>query len=83
MTFSSVKEFQVVQKKTDEIIIKIVLNKKNEFTKINSEELKKIITKKSGKINIKIEIVDKIERTNIGKWKFIVNELGRNGLCES
>jgi len=37
--------------------------------------MKKIILNRSREMDITVEMVDEIEATGAGKWKFIVNEI--------
>ena len=38
------------------------------------KRMKKIILNRTGKMNIIVEMVDEIEATRAGKWKFTVRE---------
>ena len=37
--------------------------------------MKKIILNRTGKMNVIVEMVDEVERTRAGKWKFIAREM--------
>ena len=75
MRFSWVKEFQVVQRKINELTIKIVPDDARNINDSDLNKLKEIILNRTGEMDITIEIVDEIERTKAGKWKFIINEV--------
>ncbi len=70
-----IKEYQVVQEKLDKINIKIVLEK--DFDDKQLDKIKEIIETKSKGWNVEFEFVDEIKRTTAGKYKFIINELGK------
>jgi phenylacetate-CoA ligase len=70
---NGVKEFQIVQNKLDTLIIKMVLEEN--FDEKQLETISELIKNKSAEWEVKYEYVDKIERTNSGKYKFIINEL--------
>jgi len=70
--FSWVKQFQIIQNKIDEVIVKIVPDSKDKINERDLDRLKKIILNRAGDMDIIIEMVDKIETTKAGKWKFIV-----------
>lgn len=71
---NGVKEFQIVQKKLDLIVIKIVSD--CDFDENQLYYIKKMIYNKSEAINVEFKFVDMIERTKAGKYKFVVSELG-------
>jgi phenylacetate-CoA ligase len=68
-----IKEYQVIQKKIDEIEIKIVPD--DTFNEKNLNIIKQIILEKSKVWNIKFRLVDEIKRTNAGKYKFIISNV--------
>jgi phenylacetate-CoA ligase len=68
-----VTEFQIIQTKIDKIIIKIV--PKDGFDEKQLDMIREIINRKSNQWSIEFRFVDKIERTNAGKYKFIISEL--------
>jgi phenylacetate-CoA ligase len=70
-----VKEFQVVQEKLDKIVIKIV--PEEDFDEKQLDKIREIVRKRSEGWNIKFKFVDEIERTGAGKYKFIINEMGK------
>lgn len=68
-----IKEYQVVQEKLDKIVIKIVPEK--EFEDKQLELIRKEIRKKSKGWKVEFEIVENIQRTASGKYKYITNLL--------
>jgi len=66
-------EFQVVQKKIDYIVINIVC--KSGFNTNILDPVKDIIQKRSEGWNVEFKVVDNINRTKAGKYKFIISEL--------
>ncbi len=71
--YKGIREFQVVQDKLDKLIIKIVPEK--EFDEKQLESIRKEIMKKSKSWTIEFKYADKIERTDAGKYKFIINKI--------
>lgn len=72
--FDWIKQFQIVQRKVDEVIVKIVPESEAMVNESDLEKLKKIILNRAGRINLIVEIVNTIETTKAGKWKFIVRK---------
>jgi phenylacetate-CoA ligase len=68
-----IKEFQIVQNKLDNIIIKIV--PEDWFNKKQLEYISKSVSKRSSKWNIEFKFVDRIDKTKSGKYKFVINEM--------
>ena len=68
-----IKEYQIVQETIHEINIKIV--KEVGFNEEKLELIKKNILSKSPNWRITFNFVDKIMRTDAGKFKFIINKL--------
>jgi len=68
-----VKEFQVIQRNSDRLIIRIVPDEN--FDKKQLEVIKEIIRKRSELWQIDFEFPDKIERTRAGKYKFVIKEI--------
>ena len=68
-----IKEYQVVQEKLDKIIIKIVPNEN--FDKMQLDKILESIRTKSKGWNVELKLVDKIERTGAGKYKFVINNV--------
>jgi len=70
---SGIKEYQVVQEKIDKVTVKIV--PEENFEEKQLEKLGDILKKKSENWNIEFEIVEKNERTGVGKYRFIANKI--------
>jgi len=75
MPFEWVKEFQIVQKRRDELIINIIPLSKEKINTISLNLLKKIILNRTGKMKLLINITNYIKPTKSGKWQFIVNKI--------
>ncbi|MEA2015178.1 MAG: phenylacetate--CoA ligase family protein [Actinomycetota bacterium] len=73
--FNWVKQFQIIQNRVDEVIVKIVPDSKDKINGRDLDRLKEIIFNRAGDMNIIIEMVNEIETTKAGKWKFIVREV--------
>jgi len=67
-----VKEFQVVQDRLDTIVIKIV--PEEDFDERQLGKIRETIKKRSEKWDIEFEFVDEIERTEAGKYRFIISK---------
>lgn len=72
---NGVVEFQVIQKSLENIVIKIVADEN--FDEKQLDIIRSIIKNKSEKWGIEFKFVDQIERTKAGKYKFIINEVGK------
>jgi len=68
-----IREYQVIQKDLDSILIKIVAEE--DFDAGLLKKIEDIVRKKSEGWNLAFEFVDKIDRTKSGKLKFIINEM--------
>lgn len=68
-----VKEYQVIQKQLDEIVMKLVVDESFDEGQLN--KIKEIVREKSNSWKLKFKFVDQIERTKAGKYKFIISEL--------
>jgi phenylacetate-CoA ligase len=68
-----IKEYQVVQTAINQIDIKIILEEG--LKEIQFEKIKEIIIKKSPGWVINFIIVEKIDKSNSGKYKFIINNI--------
>lgn len=68
-----VKEFQVIQEALDRIIIKIV--QEEDFDKKQLGKIREIVKERSEGWNIEFKLVDVIDRTKGGKYKYIINEI--------
>lgn len=75
-----IKEYQVVQNKLDNIIIKIV--PEDGFDNTQLDLIRETIRKKSRGWIVEFKFVDLIERTKAGKYKFVINELNKNEICK-
>lgn len=72
---SGVKEFQVVQDSPERIIIKII--PEDGFDERETNKIKSYIKRRSEGWNVEFRLVDEIERTSAGKYKFVINEMVR------
>jgi phenylacetate-CoA ligase len=72
---SSVKEFQVVQVSLKDILV--ILVPEEDFDERQLNIIESIIHSKSHDWNVEFKFVDSIEKTNSGKYKFIVSELNK------
>jgi phenylacetate-CoA ligase len=70
-----IKEFQVVQEHLNKLTIKII--PEADFDEKNLNTIKWYINKKSTEWNVDFKIVNEIERTKAGKYKFIISELDK------
>lgn len=68
-----VKEYQVVQKTSKNIEIKMVIE--DDFDEEQLDRIREIVAKRSPDWDIEFKHVDAIERTGAGKYKFIINEV--------
>lgn len=68
-----VKEFQVVQKKVNHLIIYIVPDEN--FYEKNLEYVRSVISSRSKGWELEFQLVDMIDRSKSGKYKFIINEV--------
>lgn len=73
-TWDYLSVYQIVQNKVGEIVLKVV-PKSNFNQGIKELILKKQIDRWGGFFNITLEVVEKINRTGIGKHRLIVNNL--------
>lgn len=67
------KQFQIVQN-ANSLIIRILPDDQDRVEPKDLDKLKNIILNRTGPMRIRSEIVDKIETTTSGKWKFIAVE---------
>jgi len=75
-----VTEFQVIQNKIEEITINIVPS--DGFDEAQLNMLLRLIKARSKGWNVNIKLVDRIQRTEAGKYKFVINNmLKRSGGC--
>jgi phenylacetate-CoA ligase len=66
-------EYQVIQEKIDKIVIKIV--PEDDFDENQLDTIREIIRRRSEGWNIEFKLVDRIERTGAGKYKFIISKV--------
>ncbi|WP_233084533.1 phenylacetate--CoA ligase family protein [Methanococcoides orientis] len=67
------REYQVIQTTLEKLVIKIVPH--HNFDKKQLDIITSFIHNKSPFWNVEFEIVDSIERTKAGKYKFVISEL--------
>jgi len=72
----SVKEFQVIQKEINKLIVNIV--PENSFQDDDLNFIKAVIRSKSKKWEVEVNFVDTIDRSKAGKYKFVINEMENN-----
>jgi phenylacetate-CoA ligase len=72
----NIKEYQIVQEKLEKIVIKIVPEGNFDITQFDM--IREAIRKKSTGWIVEFKLVDSIDRTRAGKYKFIINELNKN-----
>lgn len=70
---NGIKEFQIIQKKLDTLIINIIAEENFDEDQLNL--IREIIQTKSNAWNVEFKYVDKINKTAAGKYKYIINEL--------
>jgi len=68
-----IKEYQVIQEKIDKVVIKIV--PEEDFDAKQLGKIREIVKERSEGWNIEFKLVDVIDRTKGGKYKFIINEI--------
>lgn len=72
---SGIVEFQVIQKSLEKIVVKIVADEN--FDERQLDNIRTAIKSKSKRWDIEFKFVDQIQRTKAGKYKFILNEVGK------
>lgn len=72
--FKGVREYQVIQEELDRIVIKIVPDADFDISQL--DKIRELISRKSSEWIIEFKLVEKIERTKAGKYRFIINKLG-------
>ena len=75
-----VNEFQVLQEEVERLLIKIVPTP--EFNNDDIQRIRDFIKTRSAGWKIDIEIVDDIDRTIAGKFRFVVNNIGKKQSSE-
>jgi phenylacetate-CoA ligase len=73
---NGIKEYQVIQTAIDTITIKIVPDRHYDETKLST--IREKIAQKSSGWTIQFEVVEAIDRTRLGKFKYIINEMAQN-----
>jgi phenylacetate-CoA ligase len=66
-----IEEYQVIQETLDRILIKIVPDE--HFDERQLDRIRRVVRSRSPGWNLEFRIVDRIERTGSGKYKFIKN----------
>lgn len=75
--FGKIKNMQLYQDRVGEVIVIII--PANEFLKEDSNEIiKKMENAVNGKIKVNVKLVDKIQRTSSGKYRFLIQKLPIN-----
>jgi len=74
---AGIKQFQMIQEKTDRFIIKIVTDSK--FTDMTIEEIKQDLKQRVGDVEIDVLVVDKISREKSGKFKQFLTKVPIDG----
>jgi len=75
--FDNVKQFQFYQVKEGEVVFKIV--KKDTYTEEDTSHiLRSLYDRIGGSVKVYIEFVDKIPRTDSGKYRFLIQKLSVN-----
>ena len=68
-----VKEYQVVQERLDRITIKVIPD--SGFDEQKLDLARSLVQKQSNQWNVDISVVDQIEKTRSGKYKYIINNM--------
>jgi phenylacetate-CoA ligase len=68
------KQFQVVQKRNDQMTIKIIPDNKDSVNQSDLQKIEKIVLSRTGPMEITFDITETIELTPAGKWKLTVRE---------
>lgn len=69
----NIKEFQIIQKSLDRLIVKII--PEDNFDKQQLEEIKRIVRSKSREWQVEFELTKTLPRTSAGKYKYVINEV--------
>lgn len=72
--FPHVKEFQVVQKEIGTLIINIV--PEPSFEEKEMDEMRMLLDSQGKGWDVQFRLVDEIDRSRAGKYKYIINEMG-------
>jgi phenylacetate-CoA ligase len=73
-----IKKYQIIQENLNKIIINIVVDNSFDYKQLNFIEQK--IKEKSKKWEIEFKILDKINLTESGKYKYIINKLNKKNV---
>ncbi len=69
----AVREYQIVQESRDRITIKIAPGQ--HFCERQLEEIASVVKTRSETWNVEFNVVDRIEKTSAGKYKYVVNKI--------
>jgi len=70
-----IRQFQVIQEKIDQLVVKIVKNSK--FTEENYNEIMQIFRQRLGNLELDVLFVDNIQRDKSGKFKPFITRIPR------
>jgi phenylacetate-CoA ligase len=84
-TLDNVSQFQVIQEKADEIVIKVVPDKWDAAVAPDIGEIQKTVAGIDPKMRIKIELIaeDRLEYTAAGKYRFVINKLNHKTIDDN
>ena len=68
-------QFQVIQEKVDELLIKIIPN--SDFTDESIQKIGDIIRLRMGNVNVKVVLTDKIPIPESGKWHQVISKVSK------
>ena len=69
----SVREYQIVQEKLDRIVVRLSTGR--DFDQKQLQDIVRLIKARSQGWNIEFDIVDRIEKTRAGKYKYVINKV--------
>ena len=71
---NSVEESQIIQREHDRIVIKIVPRK--DYSEADTQHLIREMKNRLGEeVRIEIQMVDRLDRTNSGKFRWVISEV--------
>lgn len=70
---AAVREYQIVQEKLDKIIIRLATTP--QFDSRQLGDIASIVRSRSEGWNVEFELVDRIEKTSAGKYKYVINKV--------
>ncbi len=73
---SGIVEGQVVQEALDRILIRVVPGEN--FRQAEAEEIQRRVRARLGEVSVRVELVERIERTPAGKFKAVVSHVPRS-----